>query len=95
MARSQSDTDDEDATQTPAHQVCPECGHGRFSWVLKQVVFGTIDATDAGLDYHAEKHGHTEGDDNNFVMCQDCTTTHQPWDLIGAHEWAAREEERE
>jgi len=95
MVRSKSDTGSEDETQETTRQVCPDCGHSGFSWFVKRVAFGSIDATDAGLDYQIRKNGHAEGADDDSVMCQDCHVKHQPEDLIGAHEWAAREEEKE
>lgn len=90
MVRSQSDTGNEYEAQETTRQVCPDCGHSGFSWFVKRVAFGSIHATDTGLDYHLQKNGHAEGADDDSVMCQECYTKHQPEDLIGAHEWAAQ-----
>ena len=91
MVRSQSNTGSEDEARESTRQVCPNCGHAGFSWFVKRVAFGSIDSTDAGLDYHLQKNGHAEGADDDSVMCQECHTEHQPEDLIDACEWAAQE----
>jgi hypothetical protein len=55
--------------------VCPDCGEGRFSWIVEMVQFGTVTQYDTERK-HAEGYeiGEVKGTDigENGVFCTSC-----------------------
>jgi hypothetical protein len=54
---------------------CPECGNGRFSWIVHQVQFGDVHRFANGhLDVEATKNGPITDSDigENGVFCVEC-----------------------
>ena len=89
MARSDDNANDaESSEQTSVKQVCPECGNGQMSWIIREVTFGDITRTKGGLQYHAMKSGPVLGSEDESVMCTSCQSEFPPSELVGADEWS-------
>jgi hypothetical protein len=55
--------------------VCPDCGNGRFSWIIHQVQFGAVHRFANGhIDVEGTKNGPITDSDigENGVFCVDC-----------------------
>ena len=55
--------------------VCPDCGNGRFSWIIRQVQFGAVHRFANGhIDVEGTKNGPITDSDigENGVFCVDC-----------------------
>lgn len=70
--------------------VCPETGEKRFSWIVEQVQFGTVQRTEDGHTFEeGEEMGEIVGSDTdeNGVFCQSCEEEHDVDDLVPESEY--------
>ena len=67
--------------------VCPECGNGRFSWIIHQVQFGEVHRFVNGhIDVEATKNGPITDSDigENGVFCVECQESRTYDELVSA-----------
>jgi hypothetical protein len=63
---------------------CPGCGGTRFSWILRQVQFGTVHNFDGTYAEEGTKRGPVTGSDvdENGVFCVNCQKNRNHDDLV-------------
>jgi hypothetical protein len=63
---------------------CPECGYSRFSWILKQVQYGTIHEVDGRYAEEGTKRGRVLDTDyrEQGVFCPTCQEDRDLDDLV-------------
>jgi hypothetical protein len=66
---------------------CPDCGNGRFSWIIHQVQFGEVHRFVNGhIDVEATKNGPITDSDigENGVFCVECQESRTYDELVSA-----------
>jgi hypothetical protein len=66
---------------------CPDCGNGRFSWIIHQVQFGEVHRFANGhIDVEATKNGPITDSDigENGVFCVECQESRTYDELVSA-----------
>lgn len=89
MSEPTTDTDFDSDVPTYETMACPDCGTTKFSWILRQVQFGTVHRFDNGrFSEEGLKMGDITGSDveKNGVFCTGCDRTKDREKLIPLEE---------